>query len=206
MVGKRASDRVPALIACALRTEAELLAAEPVLDGIDVIATGLGPERTRRNLRRILPELVPRWLVFTGAAGGVDPVLSLGEVVFPAAWQLEGGDLYSADPRAVESLQRLGWRVEGIGWTATLPVPDWESKQALFQRSGARVCDMESAAALETALQLGVPAVVLKVVTDPAIPDSPPFTPGAFLRVLPQVIPPLAEQLARLLDDLTAAG
>ncbi len=199
-----AQDRHSGLVlfCCALRAEAEWLMREPCLSAVGVTAIGLGPERCRRNLDRILSENPPRLLVFTGTAGGLDPSLAVGDIVFPEKWSLDGEVVFWNDQPLSTHLRAKGWEVEGVGWTTPVPVTGLEEKRTLFKRSRARVCDMEAAAVLEIARRHRVPAIALKIVSDSANAASPSLTPKAFREILPNLLPKLARRLAELLSDL----
>ncbi len=196
------SDFGPVLICCALEAEAAFLIREPGLARISVAAVGVGPARSRRGLDRILSEAPPRLLIFTGTAGGLDPSLAVGDVVLPEHWRLNGDRALSADPAIVELLRAKGWRVEGTGWTSATPVLGSEEKRVLFERSRARVCDMEAAVALDVAGRHKVPAIAVKIISDPAGGESPALTLRAFKELLPTILPKLARVLVRLLSDL----
>lgn len=185
------------LVACALKKEARGLQRHWRGDW-PLLVTGLGADRTSRNLDRKLSEAKPRLLVFTGMAGQLDPRLELGEFCFPRAWMLESGLRYSAPRLLVERLEQRGWQVEGAGLTVRVPVVKRKDRLALFRRTGARLCDMESAAAMMVAASHQVPCLAPKVISDTA--DSGML---AFYRRFEQNIEVLAEHLERLLRDLT---
>ncbi len=192
----------PVLFCCALKAEAELLMREPDLAAVGVTAIGLGPERCRRNLDRILSVNPPRFVVFTGTAGGLDPSLAVGDIVFPEKWSFNGEAFFRTDQTLTTHLRARGWDVEGIGWTTAVPVTGLEERRALFERSRARVCDMEAAAVFEVARRHRVPAIAFKIVSDSATAASPPLTLKAFRENLPNLLPKLARRLADVLSDL----
>ncbi|GAB4241108.1 MAG: hypothetical protein Kow00109_16380 [Acidobacteriota bacterium] len=191
------AGRSEIVVACALQKEARGLQRHWRGDW-PLAVTGLGADRTARNLDRRLAEAKPRLLVFTGMAGQLDPSLELGEFCFPRTWMLESGLSYSAPPVLVRRLEQQGWPVEGAGLTVRVPVVKGKDRVALFRRTGARLCDMESAAAMMVAAAHGVPCLAPKVISDTA--ESGML---AFYRRFEQNIEVLADHLDRLLRDLT---
>jgi len=184
------------LIACALKKEerglSRILSTQHRL-----LVTGLGVDRTLHTLERTFEEWKPSCLVFTGMAGQLDPSLELGEVVLPAEWELESGTRFSVDSELLGRLRSLNWEVAGKGLTVSAPVVSRKKRLQLHERTGARVCDMESAAAMMIAASYEIPCLAPKVVSDTA--DSGLL---AFYRHFDRNIRSLAEYLIRLIEIL----
>jgi len=161
------------------------------------LATGLGVDRTLRSLEGLLETWKPSCLVFTGMAGQLDPTVELGDVILPEQWQLESGTQFSVDPTLVQQLRNAGWEIAGSGLTVSTPVATRKKRLHLFEKTGARVCDMESAAAMMIAASYQIPCLAPKIVSDTA--DSGFL---AFYRHFDRNIGLLAEYLDEFLKSL----
>jgi nucleoside phosphorylase len=184
------------LIACALKKEGRGLRRE-LAGGGHFLVTGLGVDRTLNALERAFEQEKPSCLVFTGMAGQLDPAVELGDVILPAVWQLESGTSFAVQAELAGQLRSAGWEVDGIGITVSIPVVSRRKRLSLHEKTGARVCDMESAAAMMIAASYGVPCLAPKVVSDTA--DSGLL---AFYRHFDHNLEVLARYLTRLLKTL----
>ena len=159
--------RAELLIACALEKEVGVLR-----DCLDIkcqfLATGLGAEQTRGTLDDYFKLQQPSLLLFTGTAGQLNPFLQLGQVVFPSEWCFQSGSCFAADPQLTDTLRKQGWEISGSGLTVSSPILLKQTRLRLHQSSGALVCDMESAAAMEVASRHQVPSLAPKVISDTA--------------------------------------
>jgi nucleoside phosphorylase len=184
------------LVGCALKKEARAL--RPHLGAeVDLLVTGLGTDRTLRSLEAVFERRRPPALLFTGMAGQLDPVVELGQFLCPAIWRFESGTEFAVDSTLTEDLRLRGWEVEGAGVTVRAPVVKERERLRLFRETGARICDMESAAALMICRSYAVPCLAPKVVSDTA--ESGML---AFYRHFDHNIRILAERLPRLVSDL----
>jgi nucleoside phosphorylase len=183
------------LIACALKRESTALQDRLQVD-CRFLVTGLGAHRTRKSLEETCQSEPPSLLIFTGTAGQLDPSLGIGQVIFPQKWCLEDGSCFSADAQLTSLLRdRDGWEIEGCGLTVSNAVLRAKSRLALYRKSGARICDMESAVALQVASRHGVPCLAPKIVSDTAQSGI-----SAFWREFENNM----DQLAKYLDRLIA--
>ncbi|MFQ5741130.1 MAG: hypothetical protein ACE5JX_19175 [Acidobacteriota bacterium] len=162
------------LIGCALRKEARAL-KEHLGRDLPVIVTGVGSQRTARALKARFRQGRPSLLLFTGTAGQLAPSLRLGEFVFPAQWRMENGTAFSADKRMANSLRLQGWEVSGLGLTVPTPALRKGTRLELHRTTGAKVCDMESAAAMEIAASHQIPCLAPKIVSDTMDSDDLAF-------------------------------
>ncbi len=186
------------LVGCALRKEARAL--RPHLGAAaDLLVTGLGTDRTLRSLETALEQRRPRLLLFTGMAGQLDPTVRLGQFLCPASWRFESGTEFPVEAILTEQLRQCGWRIEGGGVTVRTPVVKERDRMRLFRETGARICDMESAAALMICRSYNVPCLAPKVVSDTAASGM-----LAFYRHFDRNVRILADQLTRLITDLRA--
>ena len=136
-----------------------------------LVVSGMGRERARQAARRLAAENADRLISF-GSAGALSPELRPGDLV-QAQQVREAGREYAASaalPAAVvERLSRKNVTVHtGALAHSEEPVAGTSAKLALFERTGALAVDMESAGVIEAAEHGGLPACVLRVITDPA--------------------------------------
>lgn len=186
------------LIACALKKEAKVLREALGLPA-QILVTGLGTDRTLNTLERTFEQGVPKVLLFTGMGGQLDPELALGDFVFPRTWRFESGTGFDVPQSLADSLTALGYPIEGVGITVRRPVVRAAARLRLFTEEGARICDMESAAAMMISSSYKIPCLAPKVISDTK--DSGML---AFYSSFNKNIERLAESLAPLINDLTA--
>lgn len=156
------------LIACALKKELKALRKKLRLK-CHFIATGVGFQKTVSSLENYFQrEKRPTFFVFTGTAGQLDPSLEIGEIVLPEEWCIQDGPCFSVDEKLVSKLRQYGWKIGGRGLTVARPILKAKSRMLFHQQSGALVCDMESAGALQVARKYDIPSVAPKVISDTA--------------------------------------
>lgn len=186
------------VIACALKRESTAL-QERLQADYRFLVSGFGAHRTRKSLEEACQSEPPSLLIFTGTAGQLDPSLGMGQVIFPQEWCLEDGPCFSADARLTSLLRdRDGWEIEGCGLTVSSAVLRAKSRLALYRKSGARICDMESAVALEVASRHGVPCLAPKIISDTAQSGI-----RAFWREFDSNMDQLANYLEKLIESVT---
>ena len=151
----------PAIIV-GMKSEAALLPAATMLacaGGVTARAEALAREFAARGATA---------LVSFGIAGGLDPALAPGDLVIGSGVETPDG-VVDCDPQwrdrllAVLKTARLGLVHGSPVAAATLA-----HKQALFQRQGAVIVDMESGGVAQAARALGLPLCVIRAVADPA--------------------------------------
>ena len=155
------------VVACAMKKESKIL-QDRLGARVTHLVTGIGMNRTRATLEAYFQTRRPSILLFTGTAGQLDPGLKMGDVVFPERWCLKTGGCFESDPALVAFLRQRRVHISGTGVTVRIPVIKKQDRERMYRSHGASVCDMESAAVLETARNHRVPAVAPKVVSDTA--------------------------------------
>ena len=131
-----------------------------------------GAERAREAAQRLLAKGAEALISF-GIAGGLDPALRPGRLIVPGRVIGPGGLDLAAEPglhRRFMELCASGGLVpaDGVLASSTQMVTSPADKQALHERLGALVVDMESHAVASVARSAGVPFVALRAVADPA--------------------------------------
>jgi nucleoside phosphorylase len=155
------------LICFALKEEAapfhKIVARHP---GVATLIVGIGRENAEKSVRAFLAggTLAPPSLVMTcGFAGGLNPDLKLGEVVFQIGdGKLEiGNALLAAGAKSARF-----FCADRIATTVA-------EKQALRAQTGADAVEMESAAIHAVCAERGIPCATVRVISDTAHEDLP---------------------------------
>jgi adenosylhomocysteine nucleosidase len=181
---------ISSLVLTGLDAEARALAralALPRLGALGFAAFGRGPVRVAA-VGIGARALDDRWAALTaglpvglavsaGVCGGLDPRLRPGDLVLPARVLAPDGEVLAVSGAVREALVA---RLTAVAPAATLVTSDEvlgtpEAKAALRARTGAAVVDMESARIMRCAAAAGVPALVVRAVSDGAgetVPDQ----------------------------------
>lgn len=149
------------LVCFAVRDEAKHFRPDATLP-CAVIVTGMGQENAHRALLKALDADTPRLVLTCGYAGGLNPQLQCGDIIF------------DADPTTNLSahLLKLGAR-PGIFHCAKRVAVSAKEKQALRGQTRADAVEMESSVIRELCQQRGVAAATIRVISDDALADLP---------------------------------
>jgi adenosylhomocysteine nucleosidase len=116
-------------------------------------------------------------LMSFGLAGGLDPALAAGSMVFPSEVISREGASF---PTSMEWRERLSAAVQGLGpvsagWllTSARAIDSVAEKAAAFRDTGAVAVDMESLAIARLAAAHRLPFVALRVIVDTAADELP---------------------------------
>lgn len=143
-----------------------LLSASTAGSGVQVVVTGMGRERAGEVLEgelRRLEDTPPEAVLLSGYAGGLNPDLKTGAVIFEDLL----GDFPSSGCFLSHGVRNGRFHSsESIVRTAV-------EKNQLFASTGCDAVDMESGAVAGACRRAGIPAAVLKAVSDPAGEDLP---------------------------------
>ena len=125
---------------------------------LELVCVGLRARSLEPRAARLVP---PALAISAGVCGALSPDLAEGALVVPEAVLGPAGERY---PTAeVPGLARLGTLA-----TVTDVVTTRAAKARLWMETAALACDMESAAILEWAQARGLPAAVIRGVSDTA--------------------------------------
>lgn len=161
-----------------------------------IVKSGIGKVNAARCTQLLIDRFNPDAIVNTGIVGGIDPGLSVGDIVIGtgllqhdfdvtafghAKGYLCTGDdhnsptVFYADKSlsdALESTATSQFQEKRVGRgtiaTGDLFVSDSEKKQELWETFKASAAEMEGAAIAQTASYAGVPFAVLRVISDQA--------------------------------------
>jgi nucleoside phosphorylase len=113
---------------------------------VAVAHTGIGPEAAGVAINRLLPLAPWACVIAAGFAGGLDPQLSLGDIVI--------------ETRPAAGHCRLISR--------TLPVESVEDKARVFRETHAAAVDMETDTLAAACAAANIPFTAVRVISDPA--------------------------------------
>lgn len=130
--------------------------------GMDILITGMGRENAERSLHSHLKLRVPQLVLSCGFAGGLNPYLSVGTVVF-------AGD---EDAGLTPALLRAGacpvkfYCAERVASTV-------EEKRRLWEETGADAVEMESQIIRAICRAHGIPSATIRAISDAAHENLP---------------------------------
>lgn len=150
------------LVCFALKEEAapfhQVAAGRP---GIFTIIVGIGRQNAEQSVRNFLTSGSPELMVTCGFAGGLNPALKLGDVIF------ESGKLKTESVNLEKKLLAAGAKPVKF-FCADHIATTVAEKQSLRAQTGADAVEMESAAIHAVCAERGIPCVTVRVVSDPA--------------------------------------
>jgi adenosylhomocysteine nucleosidase len=126
-----------------------------------VVHTGIGRSAAEKSVRHLLEAVRPNLLISTGFAGGLDPRLRVGDVIF--------------DPAASTAEMRPVSSIVGRILTVDAPLETAAAKAAAYAETGAHAVDMETAAIAPVCYEHRLPFLALRAISD-AVSDALPFS------------------------------
>jgi len=130
--------------------------------GVRVLVTGMGPGRAGAEIRKALAEIRPRVVVTGGFAGGLNPDLPRGTVLFDA-----DDDFPLPILRLTDAARPARFHcAERVAATAA-------EKLALRRQTDADAVEMESAIIRAACRAAGIPSATVRVISDAADEDLP---------------------------------
>ncbi|HEY5043407.1 MAG TPA: hypothetical protein VIK53_15560 [Verrucomicrobiae bacterium] len=178
---------MPTLICFALKEEAapfrKIAAGKSATAqaGISILLTGIGRQNAEKSLREFLATNSPELVLTCGFAGGLNPELKLGDVVFEIpssssrreSAQTETGN--QSEPIYIGCYDKLiasGAKPAKIFCADRIAITGAEKKQ-LRTETGADAVEMESAAIHAICAERGIPCATVRVISDTANEDLP---------------------------------
>jgi nucleoside phosphorylase len=129
---------------------------------VKVVITGMGRKNAERAIKAALDEAVPEFVLTCGFAGGLDPALKRGSLLFSA-------DEESPLSTALLALGVLRGTFHCAGRVAVTVT----EKRQLRETTRADAVEMESEIIRHICTERGVPSATLRVVSDAADEDLP---------------------------------
>jgi adenosylhomocysteine nucleosidase len=150
--------------------------------GISILITGIGRKNAEKSAREFLATNSPELVLTCGFAGGLNPDLKLGEVVFetsiPSSSRREsaqteiGNQLEPTHVGCYEQLVAAGAKPAKFFCTDRIATTVAEKKK-LRAETGADAVEMESEAIHAICRKRGIPCATVRVILDTANEDLP---------------------------------
>jgi adenosylhomocysteine nucleosidase len=149
--------------------------------GITILLTGIGRQNAEKSLREFLATHSPKLVLTCGFAGGLNPDLKLGEVIFEiipgssrreSAQTKSGEDLEPTHVGCYEKLLASGAKPAKF-FCADRVATTTAEKKKLRDETGADAVEMESAAIHAVCAEKHIPCVTVRVISDTADEDLP---------------------------------
>ena len=128
---------------------------------ISILITGIGKNNAKRSVRSFLANNSPKRVFTGGFAGGLDPTLVIGDVIF------------STDDLAVRKKLTAAGAKSARFFCASRMATTVAEKTELRRTTGADVVEMESEAIHAVCRERGIPCVTVRVISDTANEDLP---------------------------------
>jgi adenosylhomocysteine nucleosidase len=124
--------------------------------GISILLTGIGRQNAEKSLREFLATHSPKLVLTCGFAGGLNPDLKLGDIIFETSDENLRAKLlaYGAKPAKFFCADRIATTVA--------------EKKKLHAETGADAVEMESAAIHAVCRERGIPCATVRVISDTA--------------------------------------
>ena len=163
-----ANAQIMRLLVCfALKEEAvpfhKIAARHP---GVITLIVGIGRQNAEKSVRSFLATSSPELVLTCGFAGGLNPDLQLGDVVF------ESGKQKAESRNWEERLLAAGAKPANFFCANRIATTVFEKKK-LRAETGADVVEMESTAIQVVCSDYGIPCVTVRVISDTAHEDLP---------------------------------
>jgi adenosylhomocysteine nucleosidase len=133
---------------------------------VSILLTGIGRQNAEKSLREFLATISPKLVLTCGFAGGLNPELKLGEVVFELAWPAAN------DQKLIANLAAAGAKPVKFFCADRIAITVAEKKK-LRDETGADAVEMESAAIHAVCRERGIPCATIRVISDTAGEDLP---------------------------------
>jgi adenosylhomocysteine nucleosidase len=131
--------------------------------GITILLTGIGRQNAEKSLREFLVTNSLKLVLTCGFAGGLNPELKLGDVVF---------DVQSPKSKVQSQLLAAGAKPVKFFCADRIATTVAEKKK-LRAETSADAVEMESAAIHAVCRERGIPCVTIRVISDTANEDLP---------------------------------
>ena len=162
-IGGVAKEPVTFLVCFAVKEEAKFFLPRPARAGsLQGWITGIGRKNAAESIREAVAAVQPERVLTCGFAGGLNPSLALGTVLFD----------YDYDAAVAEALTELGARPAKFYCSKRAAITVAE-KRALWESSGADAVEMESYVIRNLCREWKIPSATIRVISDTAHDDLP---------------------------------
>lgn len=158
------TKKMSTLVCFALKEEAapfrKLVAGRTT---VSTLIVGIGRENAEKSIRKFLAQSIPELVLTCGFAGGLNPDLKPGDVVF---------EIRHPQSAIHNSLLAAGAKPASF-FCADRIATTVAEKKALREQTGADAVEMESAAIHAVCAEQGISCVTVRVISDTANEDLP---------------------------------
>jgi adenosylhomocysteine nucleosidase len=160
-IGKLDRKPVDLLVCFAVKEEARYFPKEMHLH-CQAWMTGMGRRNAVEGIRRAIELVQPKRVITTGFAGGLNPKLKFGTIVYEQDFDTGFG----------AGLEELG-AVPATFYCSRRVAITTAEKSALWKSTGADVVEMESSAIRNICREQKIPSATIRVISDDASQDLP---------------------------------
>ena len=169
------------LVCFAVKEEVAVFRRMPAAARVDILLTGMGKANAAQSIRAALAASRPSLVITSGCAGGLNPQLVTGDVVFEMnSGSSRGNEAQTqtgnqSEPPHVGCYEKLiaaGAR-EGKFHCADRVATTAAEKSALWQQTGADAVEMESQIIRDICREQNIPSATVRVILDQAGEDLP---------------------------------
>lgn len=162
-LGAVARDPVAFLVCFAVKEEAKFFVPRRSRAGsIQAWITGMGRKNAADSLREAVATVQPERVLTCGFAGGLNPALALGKVLFDEDYDAAVGS----------ALTGLG-AISARFYCARRVAITSEEKRALWESTGADAVEMESSVIRTLCREWKIPSATVRVISDTSTDDLP---------------------------------
>ena len=162
-VGVVAKEPVTFLVCFAVKEEAKFFLPRPSRGGsMQAWITGMGRKNAAESIREAVAAVQPERVLTCGFAGGLNPALALGTVLFD----------HDFDVGVAEPLTELGALPARFHCSKRVAITA-EEKRALWESTGADAVEMESSVIRNLCREWKIPSATVRVISDTAHDDLP---------------------------------
>jgi adenosylhomocysteine nucleosidase len=133
---------------------------------LSILLTGIGRQNAQKSMREFLAANSPKLVLTCGFAGGLNPELKLGEVIFELAGPAANDQKLAANLAAAGAKPAKIFCAERIATSIA-------EKKKLRAETGADAVEMESASIHAVCRERGIPCATVRVISDTAGEDLP---------------------------------
>jgi adenosylhomocysteine nucleosidase len=130
--------------------------------GITILLTGIGRQNAEKSLREFLATHSPKLVLTCGFAGGLNPELKLGDVIF----EIPQPSTFNLQPSTCGAMPAKIFCADRIATTVA-------EKKKLRAETNADAVEMESGAIHAVCRERGIPCATIRVISDTANEDLP---------------------------------
>lgn len=155
------------LVCFALKEEAAPFHKMAKKNGVRILIVGIGRQNAAKSVQNEMASFAPGLVLTCGFAGGLNPNLKLGDVVFEKINQSE-----ASSAECYRQLEAAG-ATSAKFFCADRIATTVAEKKKLRDETGADAVEMESAAIHAVCAEKGIPCITVRVISDTANEDLP---------------------------------